>query len=373
MTEEALDDDQRAAADADENAAQETPICLLEGCDTPIPSNRKGGKKYCSKAHADQASRQRRQLAETTAGPVLDELRVLRQEAEATFAEYAAPLLAAITSLQERFGTLDSSAVAETAVAREAAAAAKLAQQEAQEAAEQDRARASSAERAAAEDRERRARAERDAAQASEAAQEADIARAKAEGARQSAAEAKNSAEERAALVARELADLRTEHSRLLTRLHLLDEQLTSDRQRQEDTLRELREQHQSDLRTQQDHHRDLVHRLEADRDHTRTQLAEERQAHARLRAELDQVHSRRDTERNEASRAHAGELAALHERIAELSGSLGAAQERSTAAATTVAGWRSALTELLEHPTESLPDRLRSLVGQRDDAHDRP
>lgn len=365
MTEISPDSGPAAAAEDAETPGEGQAVCLLEGCTTPIPANRKGGKKYCSKAHADQASRQRRQLAETTAGPVLDELRGLRQEAEATFSEHAAPLLAAISALQERFTTLDSSAVAETAVAREEAAAAKLAQQETQDAAEQDRGRAQVAHRRAVDDRERRAEAERDAARARETAREAEIARAKADGARQSAVEAKAAAEERAALVANELAELRTECSQLQTRLHLLDEQLTTDRRRHEDTVRELREQHRAELRTQQNHHQDLLQRLESDRDDTRTHLAEERQARTQLHAELDQLRGQRDIERNETARAHADELSALHQRIAELSGSLGAARERSTAVTTALSAWRSALTELLEHPAESLPGRLRTLLDQ--------
>jgi DNA repair exonuclease SbcCD ATPase subunit len=367
MTESSLDNGSTAPPENVETPDEGQAICRLDGCATRIPANRKGGKKYCSKAHADQASRQRRQLAETTAGPVLDELRALRQEAEATFSEHGAPLLAAISALQERFTTLDSSAVAETALAREEAASAKLAQQEAQDAAEQDRSRARDAERRALDDRERRAEAERDADRAREAAREAEIARAKADGARQSAVEAKGTAEERAALVASELADLRSEHSQLQTRLHLLDEQLATDRRRHEDTVRELREQHQAELRTRQDHHQDLLRRLESDRDDTRTRLAEERHARTELRDELDQLRGQRDIERNEVSRKHAGELNALHERIAELSGDLGAARERSTSASTTLTGWRSALTEILEHPAESVPDRLRALLHQGD------
>ncbi|SFB54561.1 hypothetical protein SAMN05216266_11842 [Amycolatopsis marina] len=351
-----------------ETSEEISPICLLEGCSAPIPPNRKGGKKYCSKAHADQASRQRRQLAETTAGPVLDELRLLRQEAETVFSEHTTPLLAAVAALQERFATLDTSAVAETARAREEAAAARLAQQEAQEAAEQDRLRVQAAERAAAEDREHRAQAEREAARARDAARDAEIARARADGARQSALEDKGAAEERAALVAGELADLRAEHSQLQTRLHLLDEHIVANRQRHEETVRELREQHQADLRTQQNHHQDLLRRLESDRDDTRAQLAQERKAHGTFRAELDQLRGRWDIERSELSRTHADELAALHERIAELSGELGATRERSTTATATLTGWRSALTDLLDHPTESLHSRLRSLLDQAGD-----
>lgn len=347
--------------------------CLLDGCAAPIPANRKGGKKYCSKAHADQASKQRRQLAETTAGPVLDELRTLRQEAEATFSEHGAPLLSAISALQERFATLDSSAVAETALAREEAAAAKLAQQEAQDAAEQDRIRTHAAERRALDDRERREEAERDAARAREAAREAEIARAKADGARQSAVEAKGVAEERATLVASELADLRAEHSQVQTRLHLLDEQLAIDRRRHENTVRDVREQHHGELRTRQQHHQDLLRRLESDRDDARTRLAEEREGSTRLRDELDQFRSQRDVERNAVSRTHADELSALHERIAELSASLGAAGERGAAATNTLTGWRSALTAILEHPAESVPDRLRALLHQGDRVADRP
>lgn len=373
MTDSSLDNASTAAIENTETRGEGQAICLLDGCAEPIPANRKGGKKYCSKAHADQASRQRRQLAETTAGPVLDELRALRQEAEATFSEHAAPLLASISALQERFATLDSSAVAETALAREEAATAKLARQEAQDAAEQDRNRANAADRQARDDRQRRTDAERDAARAHEAARDAEIARAKADGARQSAVEAKGVAEERAALVASELADLRAEHSQLQTRLHLLDEHIVADRRRQEDTVRELREQHQAELRTRQEHHQDLLRRLESDRDDTRTRLTEERQAHARLRAELDQLRRSSDLERNEVSRTHAGELSVLHERIADLSGELGAARERSTTATAAMTEWRSALTEVLEHPAESVPDRLRALLHQGDDVADRP
>jgi hypothetical protein len=119
-----VNEDTAADGASGDTPAEQDPaaICALEGCDQPLPERpldehgrRRPGRRprYCSKAHADQASRQRRALETSAVTGPLQQAEELRQE----LVPLAAQLTGLLTALAERFDKADEGALARIATA----------------------------------------------------------------------------------------------------------------------------------------------------------------------------------------------------------------------------------------------------------------
>ena len=125
-------------------ATEETepePTCALEGCDLPLPARpldeqgrRRAGRRplYCSKAHADQASRQRRATEAAAVAEPLSQAEALGRQLLPVAHEVGGLL----TDLVSRLEAADAGALARIAGAEKEAGEAR---QDAAEAAEQAR------------------------------------------------------------------------------------------------------------------------------------------------------------------------------------------------------------------------------------------
>lgn len=213
----------------------EVRLCALEGCENPVPppavdaeGKRKGGRPsaYCSKTHADTASRARRAAAVASVADPLLEVRRIADE----FTPSAASLVELLDAMRSRFDDAAGAALGRVTEAETESAAARREADEAQQAAAKADAARATALAASRDDKLAKAKAERTAEQALKDAEEtrqrawAEVAaHERARGAAESATVAAERA--RDALVAdlrtqrEEFEAVRTERARLTTDL----------------------------------------------------------------------------------------------------------------------------------------------------------
>ncbi|MFK0245950.1 hypothetical protein ACIQUM_14705 [Amycolatopsis azurea] len=157
--------------------ADEVRLCALEGCENPLPppavdaeGKRKGGRPsaYCSKTHADAASRARRAAAVASVADPLLEVRRIADE----FAPVATSLVDLLAAMRLRFDDADEAALGRVTEAEsEAAVARREAEDAHQAAAKSDTARATAL-AASRDDKMAKVKAERAAEQALKDAEE---------------------------------------------------------------------------------------------------------------------------------------------------------------------------------------------------------
>ncbi|HET6291525.1 MAG TPA: hypothetical protein VFG15_32905 [Amycolatopsis sp.] len=157
--------------------ADEVRLCALEGCENPLPppavdaeGKRKGGRPsaYCSKTHADAASRARRAAAVASVADPLLEVRRIADE----FTPAAASLVELLDAMRSRFDNAAEAALGRVTEAETDAATARRETEDAQQAAAKaDTARATAL-AASRDDKLARAKAERAAEQALKDAEE---------------------------------------------------------------------------------------------------------------------------------------------------------------------------------------------------------
>ncbi|QXV57006.1 hypothetical protein [Amycolatopsis sp. TNS106] len=157
--------------------ADEVRLCALEGCENPLPppavdadGKRKGGRPsaYCSKTHADAASRARRAAAVASVADPLLEVRRISDE----FTPAAASLVELLDAMRSRFDNAAEAALGRVTEAETDAAAARREAEDAhQAAAKADTARATAL-AASRDDKMAKAKAERAAEQALKDAEE---------------------------------------------------------------------------------------------------------------------------------------------------------------------------------------------------------
>ncbi|WP_410663744.1 hypothetical protein [Amycolatopsis sp. lyj-84] len=157
--------------------ADEVRLCALEGCENPLPppavdaeGRRKGGRPsaYCSKTHADAASRARRAAAVASVADPLLEVRRIADE----FTPAAASLVELLDAMRSRFDDAAEAALGRVTEAETEAATAKREAEDAQQAAAKaDTARATAL-AASRDDKMAKAKAERTTEQALKDAEE---------------------------------------------------------------------------------------------------------------------------------------------------------------------------------------------------------
>lgn len=157
--------------------ADEVRLCALEGCENPLPppavdaeGKRKGGRPsaYCSKTHADAASRARRAAAVASVADPLLEVRRIADE----FTPTAASLIELLDAMRARFDDAAEAALGRVTEAETEAATARHETEDAhQVAAKADTARATAL-AASRDDKMAKAKAERTAEQALKDAEE---------------------------------------------------------------------------------------------------------------------------------------------------------------------------------------------------------
>lgn len=87
-------------------------VCALDGCAKPLPvAGRRGGRpaRYCSKAHADAASRARRALSGTEMADLVAEVRRATEQLEPALR----PVLAALADVRRALAAVEAGAVAQ--------------------------------------------------------------------------------------------------------------------------------------------------------------------------------------------------------------------------------------------------------------------
>jgi hypothetical protein len=271
MSEDNHDGSQPVGRPEEEVAPQEVSygLCELAECDLELPApavdadgRRKGGRrpKYCSKAHADEASRRRRTAADAA---VSQPLRNANEIAE-RITPAARDLRAELTALLEQLERAESGALARIEEAERDVAETRRERNEAESRTELAERRAGTAQAQARDDREGRKSAERDAETArhdadrrnraaAEEIAEHERARGQAEGALTAAERTRDElaarlraaeallVQERAGLQA-QIGRLRTEKDELADRLALSEAGRASAREQALTALAEVRE-----------------------------------------------------------------------------------------------------------------------------------
>lgn len=323
--------DDEVNAEMDAHRAQ-GGLCGLDGCDNPLPApvvddqgRRKGGRPsaYCCKAHADAASRARRN-ARTDA--VADPL-VTLHEIAATFSPVAQHLLEHLTAMKNGLDAAEAGAISSVSSAHEETAAARSEAEQAQRAVGQAERARDNALVASRDDRAARDEARKEASRAEEAAQEAkqrawatvaehERARGLAEAATDAATKERDSV----------LADLRDMREQLRN-LQASERDAAAELGTAREQLRSVQAAHQLD----QERLADLRARLEA----VETAAAS---AGEQARMDLDRV-------RAQVSQQHA-DLDRLRSELADERTARTLAQSRSEAAEHSVAECRAQLTD---------------------------
>ncbi|GAB2830205.1 hypothetical protein GCM10022221_31140 [Actinocorallia aurea] len=304
-------------------------VCGLDGCELPLPPAGRGRPpKYCSKAHADQASRERRAADAALVEEPLKHAEALAQHVPAAIAVLQAQL-AELTGFLDKAQTGALARVeraeAETRSARQAAAdaearadSAESAAVRAVEEARADRTARASAERDAVAARAEAERVRADAAERVEAHQQA---RAAAEAARTSAEQARDGAVSDL-VEARRAREHDAEHARArLAELTALLETRGREGEQLRHALTEAREA-LADVRGQATAQQARAEAAEADLHTARREAAE---TGTRLAGALEQATAQAAAARAEAdqavaalaeTRAAAAATAAVHARL---------------------------------------------------------
>ncbi|MCE0539527.1 hypothetical protein LWF15_28910 [Kineosporia rhizophila] len=238
------------------------PTCGLDGCEEPLPprprdelGRPKGGRRarYCSKAHADAASRQRRA---SDLAAVADPL-ALAREATAGVLPAARQLSEQLTSLMARFEQAENGALARVQAAE------------------------TEAEQAHAE-----------ATRAAEAEQQAEQARREALAAARRDREEKDQALERARQAQAELQATRDETWKQIAEHERARGQVEAELQAARTALETLRREHAEVLQTTQDQHSRIT-QLDLHLATTSAELRQSTERAADLGARLDQAEQR--------------------------------------------------------------------------------
>lgn len=311
-----------------------TRECELAGCEVVFPVA--GKKKYCTKEHANEAAR-RRTVLETLAVDIpLEELRLLRDQVVEQVGPDVTRLIGQLGEVLERFGALETGAVARIAAAEQTTADATATAQTAERTAADAERRASDAQQQAEHDRAARAAAERAQRAAEDQARAAEEDRVRADTLKDAAIASAAAADFRAELSAAatldataraakeraradglqaELDRVRVEHAAEARRLGEEARMAAAAAQQRADTvLRQLGEQTDARIEGLRTLHQSQVEQIRA------TTAAEV----AAARAETDRVNQRRTDAVRDIERERARGQAARDRLLREVRRSLG-------------------------------------------------
>ena len=353
-----MSNEQVSAPEASQEPADwAAAVCELDGCDNPLPppavdahGRRKGGRPstYCCKAHADAASRARRNAQAAAITEPLAELRGIVE----TFSPVAQPVLEALGEMRTRLDTAESGALAQVQQAGDDAATARAEAESAMRHAEQAEHARDRALAAARDDQTAREQARQQAQRAEQEAervQQESWARVaeheRARGTAESAAEAAIQARDAA------LADLRNTREQLEQARHS-EQAMATELEQLQQQLRELTAEH--DLTCER------LHSAQA-----QSQAAAQAQAAAIANAE--QARQDGDNARAEIG-TYREELEQLRSDLADEHTTRRLAETRAETAESALADTQAQLTAA-HNRTDQLLERLT--ISAQDDATD--
>jgi hypothetical protein len=313
-----------------------TRECELAGCEVVFPVA--GKKKYCTKEHANEAAR-RRTVLETLAVDIpLEELRLLRDQVVEQVGPDVTRLIGQLGEVLDRFGALETGAVARIAAAEQAAADATATAQTAEQTAADAERRATDARQQAEHDRTARAAAERAQRAAEDQARAAEEDRVRADTLKDAAIAAAAAADFRAELSAAASLDATQRAAEERTRADALQNELSRARAEHTAEVTRLGQEARAAVTAVQDRTENVL-RLLADQADARveglralhvTEVEQVRSAAAvdvaAARAETDRVNQRHTDAVREVERERARGRAARDQLLREVRRTLGEA-----------------------------------------------